>query len=73
MGATDEPTPPPSFRSLRDLYQAITGDVNWYGVFNPEYVAVGRGLHEHAGGDGGQRLNKVVRQHYDNLADLSLV
>ncbi len=68
LGAADEPTPPPSLRSLRDLYLAITGDVNWYGVFNREYAQLAAASTSTLAGMVVNSLNKVVRQHYDNLA-----
>ena len=68
LGAADEPAPPPSLRSLRDLYVAITGDVNWYGVFNREYTQLAAASTSTLAGMVVNSLNKVVRQHYDNLA-----
>lgn len=36
MGVQSGPTPPPSLRNIRDVYLAVTGDVEFYGVFSPE-------------------------------------
>jgi hypothetical protein len=68
LGAADEPAPPPSLRSLRDLYMAITGDVNWYGVFNREYTQLAAASTSTLAGMAVNSLNKVVRQYYDHLA-----
>lgn len=68
FGVRDEPTPPPSLRSLRDLYQAITGDHNWYGVFNPEWSQLAAATTTTLAGMVVNSLNKVVQMHYDNLA-----
>ncbi|HXF61158.1 MAG TPA: hypothetical protein VNK95_06055 [Caldilineaceae bacterium] len=68
FGARDEPAPPPSMRSIRDLYQAITGDHNWYGVFNPEWAQLAAASTTTLAGMVVNALNKVVRMHYDSLA-----
>lgn len=67
FGVRDEPTPPPSLRSLGDLYQAITGDHNWYGVFNPEWSQLAAANTTTLAGMVVNSLNKVVKMHYDNL------
>ncbi len=38
LGVQGGPVPPPSLRNIRDVYLAITGDVDFYGVFNPEHA-----------------------------------
>jgi hypothetical protein len=68
LGARLEPTPPPGLRSLPDLYQAITGDHNWYGVFSPEWTQLASATTTTLAGMVVNALNKVVRMHYDNLA-----
>jgi hypothetical protein len=68
FGVRDEPAPPPSLRSLRDLYQAITGDHNWYGVFNPEWAQLSSATTSTLAGMVVNAFNRVVRMHYDNLA-----
>jgi hypothetical protein len=68
FGVRDEPPPPPSMRSLRDLYQAITGDHNWYGVFNPEWTQLSAASTSTLAGMVVNALNKVVKMHYDNMA-----
>jgi hypothetical protein len=67
LGARAEPLPPPSLRSIREVYQAITGDHNWYGVFNPEWSQLAAASTTTLAGMVVNALNKVVRQHYDNL------
>lgn len=68
FGAQDEPTPPPSLRSLRELYLAITGDGEWQGVFRPEWSRLSAASTTTLAGMVVNALNKVVRQHYDNMA-----
>jgi hypothetical protein len=68
LGARYEPVPPPALRSLREVYHAITGDYNWYGVFNPEWSQLSAASTTTLAGMVVNALNKVVRQHYDNLA-----
>ena len=67
FGAVDEAVPAPGMRSIRELYQAITGDSEWRGVFNPEYAQLAASTTTLAGMVV-NALNKVVRMHYDNLA-----
>ena len=68
FGARDEPTPPPSLRSIRDLYVAITGDGEWHGVFRPEWSQLSAASTTTLAGMVVNALNKVVMMHYDNLA-----
>lgn len=60
--------PPPSLRSIRDIYQAITGDHNWYGVFNPEWAQLASATSTTLAGMVVDALNRVTKMHYDNLA-----
>ena len=60
--------PPPSWRSIRDIYQAITGDHNWYGVFNPEWAQLASATSTTLAGMVVDALNRVTKMHYDNLA-----
>ena len=50
------------------MYQAITGDVNWYGTFNPEWAQLANATTSTLAGMVVNALNKVVRMHYDNMA-----
>lgn len=59
--------PPPSLRSIRDLYQAITGDHNWYGVFNREWAQLASATSTTLAGMVVDALNRVTKMHYDNL------
>lgn len=68
FGLRSEQVPPPSLRSIRDLYLAITGDHNWYGVFSPEWSQLAAASTTTLAGLVVNSLNKVVRMHYDNLA-----
>jgi hypothetical protein len=68
FGVRDEPLPAPSMRSIRDLYQAITGDHNWYGVFNPEWSQLSAASTSTLAGMVVNAFNRVVRMHYDNMA-----
>ena len=66
FGVKCEP-PPPALRDLRSIYQAITGDVNWYGVFNPEWAQLAAATSTTLAGMVVDALNRVTRMHYDNL------
>ena len=68
LGVQSGPTPPPSMRNIRDVYLAITGDVDFYGVFNPDHSQLSAASTTTLPGLARNSLNKVVRQHYDNLA-----
>jgi len=61
-------TPPPAMRNIRDLYLALTGDVNFYGIFDPQYAQLAAASTTTLPGMAVNALNKVVRFHYDNLA-----
>ena len=61
-------TPPPSMRNIRDVYLAITGDVDFYGVYNPDHSQLSAASTTTLPGLARNSLNKVIRQHYDNLA-----
>lgn len=68
FGVRDEPMPVPSMRSVRDLYQVITGDHDWRGVFNPEWSQLSAASTATLAGMVVNAFNKVVRMHYDNMA-----
>ncbi len=68
LGVHGGPTPAPSMRNIRDVYLAITGDVDFYGVFNREHSQLSAASTTTLPGLARNSLNKVVRQHYDNLA-----
>jgi hypothetical protein len=68
MGVQGGPTPPPSLRNIRDVYLAVTGDVDFYGVFAPEHAQLSAASTTTLPGLARNSLNKVIRQHYDNLA-----
>lgn len=68
FGARDEPLPPPSMRSIRDLYHVITGDYDWHGVFNPAWSQLSAASTTTLAGMVVNAFNKVVRMHYDNMA-----
>jgi hypothetical protein len=68
FGAREEPVPPPSMRGIRDLYQAITGDHNWHGVFNPEWSQLAGANTTTLAGMVVNALNKSVQMHFDNMA-----
>ena len=67
MGDVRTPMPPPHMRNLRDLYLAITGDVNFWGVFNPDYARLQSANSGTLAGMAVNALNKAVMLHYDNL------
>ena len=68
LGVQGGPVPPPSLRNMRDVYLAVTGDVEFYGVYNPEHSQLSAASTATLPGLARNSLNKVVRQHYDNLA-----
>ncbi len=68
LGVHGGPTLPPSMRNIRDVYLAITGDVDFYGVFNSDHSLLSAASTTTLPGLARNSLNKVVRQHYDNLA-----
>jgi hypothetical protein len=68
FGVRDEPLPAPSMRSIRDLYQVITGDYDWHGVFNPTWSQLSAASTTTLAGMVVNAFNKVVRMHYDNMA-----
>lgn len=59
--------PAPHLRNIRDLYLAVTGDVNFWGAFNPEYARLQSANSGTLAGMAVNALNKVVQLHYDNL------
>jgi len=68
LGVQGGPTPAPSLRNIRDVYLAITGDVDFYGAFNRDHSQLSAASTATLPGLARNSLNKVVRQHYDNLA-----
>jgi hypothetical protein len=60
-------TPPPSMRSIRDIYLAVTGDYDWQGRFNPEWAQLASATTTTLAGMTVNALNRVVRLHYDNM------
>lgn len=61
------PPPPPSMRSLADLYQAITGDVNWYGRFDPAWAQLAAATTTTLAGLVVNAMNKASLQHFNNM------
>lgn len=59
--------PPPSLRDMRTIYQFITGDVNWYGSFDPEWSQLASATSTTLAGMVVDALNRVTRMHYDNM------
>jgi hypothetical protein len=68
LGVQEEKAPPPSMRSVRDLYLAVTGDFNWWGKFDPEWSQLAAATTTTLAGMTVNALNKVTRLHYDNMA-----
>lgn len=67
LGDARAPMPAPHMRNLRDLYLAVTGDVNFWGVFNPDYARLQSANSGTLAGMAVNALNKAVMLHYDNL------
>ena len=59
--------PPPSLRDLRNIYQFVTGDNEWYGRFNPEWAQLATATTSTLAGMVVDALNRVTRMHYDNM------
>lgn len=59
--------PPPSLRDIREIYQAVTGDHNWYGVFRPEWAQLAAATSTTLAGMVVDALNRATRMHYDNM------
>lgn len=58
--------PPPSYRNVRDLYLAMTGDWEFYGRMVPERVELAATTTT-LPGMAANALNKVVAMHYQNM------
>ena len=58
--------PPPGLRDIREIYQAVTGDHNWYGVFRPEWAQLAAATSSTLAGMVVDALNRATRMHYDN-------
>jgi hypothetical protein len=67
FGVRDIEPPAPHLRDIRNIYQAITGDVNWYGVFNPEWSQLAAATTTTLAGMVVDALNRVTKMHYDNM------
>jgi hypothetical protein len=59
--------PKPSMRNLAGLYVAMTGDSNFWGVFNPEEAQFAEATTTAMAGMAVNALNKVIAAHYDNM------
>ena len=68
LGVRGGPVPAPSLRNVRDMYLAITGDVDFYGVFDRERSQLAAASTTTLPAMAKNSLNKVIRQHYDNLS-----
>ena len=73
LGVQGGPTPAPSLRNIRDVYLAITGDVDFYGVFNREHSQLSGGLDDHAAGPGAQQPQQGGAPALRQPGDLPLV
>lgn len=67
LGDVRTPMPAPHMRNLRDLYLAVTGDVNFWGVFNPDYARLQSANSGTLAGMAVNALNRAVMLHYDNM------
>lgn len=67
MGDTRAQTPAPHLRNLRDIYLAVTGDINFWGVFNPDHARLQSANSGTLAGMAVNALNKAVLLHYDNM------
>lgn len=60
--------PKPGLRTLADVYTAMTGDINFWGNFNPEYAQFAEANSTTLPGMAVNALNKVIKVHYDNMS-----
>lgn len=67
FGDRKAPVPPPAMRNLADLYQALTGDVNWYGKFDPAYAQLASATTTTLAGLVVNAMNKVTLQYFNNM------
>lgn len=67
FGHRKAPTPPPSIRRIDDLYMAITGDVNWWGKFDPSYSQLAAGTTTTLAAMVVNAINKVMLQYFDSM------
>lgn len=66
-GDTRIAMPAPHLRSWRDLYLAITGDVNFWGVFDPAQAQLQSANSTTLAGMAANALNKAVELHFENM------
>jgi len=67
FGVEGAPTPEPQMRSIANVYQYITGDYNWYGVFKPEQAQLANAETGTLTGLATDSLNKVIIEIYNGL------
>jgi len=58
--------PRPHLRSVSDIYQVLTGDTEWYGVFQPDRVSFASATTATFPGMAVNALNIVVQMHYES-------
>ncbi len=68
FGDREVGTPAPSYRNIRDIYLAITGDINFRGVFDPNHAMLAAATTSTLAGMAVNALNKVILQHYEAMA-----
>ncbi|HNT25111.1 MAG TPA: hypothetical protein PKM21_12135 [Anaerolineales bacterium] len=67
FGASGSPLPPPELRRTDNLYRLITGDIEWHGVFKPEYAFASASTTTLAD-LAANAMNKVIVELYARLA-----
>ncbi len=66
FGVPGAPVPRPHLRKLSDLYQVISGDHDWHGVFRPDLSQFASANSTTMAGMATNSVNKAVQSHYEN-------
>ena len=67
FGVPDTPAPPANYRRIDDLYVALTGDVEFHGVFKPERVMLAGATTTTLANMAVDAMNKVVQMQMSRL------
>ena len=67
FGVEGAPLPPPNYRKLDQLYVAMTGDNEFYGIYNPERVMLASADTTALAGMAVDAMNKVVMAQFSKL------
>jgi hypothetical protein len=67
FGVEGAPLPPPNYRKLDQLYVAMTGDSEFFGVFQPEKVTLAAADTSTLAGMAVDAMNKVIMTQFSRL------